>query len=101
MVRKLVLEDMTGDMIKDEDAEMEDRNHVYGLKMCKEMINKMVEEAVYVARMKPCRQLVEQDLTNRVWKRVEHKRILKVIEYESLAGEIENSLREARLGQGG
>ena len=49
-----------------------------------------------MTRMKPCRQLVEQDLTNRVRKRVEHKRILKVIEYESLAGEIENSLREAR-----
>ena len=49
-----------------------------------------------MTRMKPCRQLVEQDLTNRVRKRVEHKRILKVIEYESLAREIEDSLWEAR-----
>ena len=46
--------------------------------------------------MRPCRQLVEQDLTDRVWKRVEHNRILLVIEYESLAGEVEQSLREAR-----
>ena len=46
--------------------------------------------------MRPCRQLVEQEITDRVWKRVELKRILEVIEYESLAVEIEENLREDR-----
>ena len=90
MIKRLVMED------EPEDEVMVDVEHVYGLEMCGEMVIEMVEEAFTEARMRPCRQLVEQDLTDRVWKRVEHRRILMVIEYESLGIEIEQSLREAR-----